>query len=53
MKSFSIKSGFKSLAVAFLVSNLNPFGGPTEVKADQPVHCVMENVKGTWEFHVS
>ena len=23
------------------------------VEADQPVHCVMENVKATWEFHVS
>jgi hypothetical protein len=22
-------------------------------KADQPVHCVQENAKGTWDFHVS
>jgi hypothetical protein len=23
------------------------------VEADQPVHCVRENVYGMWEFHVS
>lgn len=23
------------------------------VSADQPVHCLLENVKGTWEFDVA
>lgn len=23
------------------------------VKADQPVHCLRENVYGVWDFHVS
>ena len=31
-----------------LLANLNPF-----VKADQPVHCLRENIYGQWEFKVS
>ena len=53
MKSnISIKSGFKSLAVACLVSNLNPFS-ENVVKADQPVHCLREQLFGMWKFNVS
>ena len=43
------KFGFKSLAVACLVLNMNPL--PT--KADQPVHCLKDQVFGDWDFHVS
>ena len=34
----------KSLAVFCLVNN---------VKADQPVHCLKENILGQWQFNVS
>lgn len=36
-----------SLAVLCLINNLNP------VKADQPVHCLKENVLGKWKFTLS
>ena len=36
-----------SLAAACLLFNLNPF---TEVKADQPVHCLRESIFGVWNF---
>ena len=51
--TFSLKQGFKSLAVACLVSNLNPFAVSDVVKADQPVHCLRESLFGNWKFHVS
>ena len=35
----------KSLAVFCLVNNLTP-----SVKADQPVHCLQDDVFGEWEF---
>ena len=41
------KSG-KTLAVLCLLNNVNPF-----VRADQPVHCLKENILGSWDFHVS
>ena len=45
------KSQFKlSLAVACLLNNLNPFDS---VRADQPVHCLKDDVFGTWDFHVN
>ena len=50
---FSIRQGFKSLAVACLVNNLNPFAETQYVKADQPVHCLREQLFGMWRFHVS
>ena len=37
-----------SLAAFCLLANLNPF-----VKADQPVHCLREDLFGVWNFHVS
>jgi len=40
---------FRSLAIACLVHNLNPF----TVKADQPVHCLREDLFGNWKFYVS
>lgn len=52
MKSI-INQGFKSLAVLCLISNLNPFSGPEVVKADQPVHCLREQMFGQWKFHVA
>ena len=39
----------KSLAVACLVLNMHP----SEILADQPVHCLKDNVFGQWDFHVS
>lgn len=39
-----------SLAVACLINNLNPFHS---VRADQPVHCLKDDVFGTWDFHVN
>lgn len=54
MKSnFSLRNGFKSLAVACLVANLNPFRDSAVVKADQPVHCLREQLFGMWQFNVS
>jgi hypothetical protein len=50
--SFSLKQGFKSLAIACLVSNINPYSEDV-VKADQPVHCLREQLFGMWKFHVS
>ena len=38
----------RSLALVCLLANINPF-----VKADQPVHCLVDNAMGEWEFHVS
>jgi hypothetical protein len=38
---------YLSLAVLCLINNLNP------VKADQPVHCLKENVLGKWNFTVN
>lgn len=40
----------QSLAVACLLLNLNPFN---QVAADQPVHCLKDDVFGTWDFHIS
>ena len=37
-----------SMAVLCLIANINPF-----VKADQPVHCLREQLYGVWNFHVS
>jgi len=37
-----------TLPLFCLLNNYNPF-----VKADQPVHCLRDNVYGQWEFHVS
>ena len=54
MKSnISLKQGFKSLAVACLLGNMNPFSDSGVVKADQPVHCLREQLFGMWKFHVS
>ena len=47
-----INSTLKSLAVACLLYNINPFEAET-VKADQPVHCLREQLFGVWNFHVS
>lgn len=47
-----VKSTIKSLAVACLLYNLNPFD-QAHVKADQPVHCLREAMFGVWNFHVS
>lgn len=41
-------SVIKSLAVLCLVNNINPF-----VKADQPVHCLSDDIFGEWEFTVN
>lgn len=41
-------SPFKSMAVLCLINNFNPF-----VKADQPVHCLSDDVFGEWDFIVS
>ena len=38
--------------MACLVSNLNPFA-ENVVKADQPVHCLREQLYGNWQFYVS
>ena len=45
----------KSLAVACLISNTNPFSDSASqfVAADQPVHCIRETLYGIWNFHVS
>ena len=40
----------KSFAAFCLLYNLNPFD---VVKADQPVHCLRENMYGIWNFHTS
>jgi len=40
----------KSFALLCLLYNLNPF---EVVKADQPVHCLREQMYGVWNFHVS
>ena len=45
----------KSLAVACLLFNINPFNNQESkfVAADQPVHCIREELFGIWNFHVS
>jgi hypothetical protein len=46
----------KSLAVACLLANINPFNNEEKgafVAADQPVHCIREELFGIWNFHVS
>ena len=37
-----------TLAAFCLINNYNPF-----VKADQPVHCLRDDVFGDWEFTVN
>ena len=39
----------KKLAALCLLFNMSP----TEVKADQPVHCLRDSAIGEWDFHVS
>ena len=39
-----------SLAIAFL---LNYLPSSNFVRADQPVHCLKDDVFGTWDFHVN
>ena len=43
----------KSFAVACLLANINPFNNDVTVRADQPVHCIREELFGIWNFHVS
>lgn len=47
----------RSLVVACLLANSNPFSsestGSGLVRADQPVHCIREELFGIWNFHVS
>lgn len=40
-------SSIKSIALFCLLNNQNPF-----VKADQPVHCLADDIFGEWEFSV-
>ena len=47
-----VQSTIKSLAVACLLYNINPFE-KAQVKADQPVHCLREQMFGVWNFHTS
>lgn len=52
---FMYQNFAKSLAVACLLGNYNPFNNndQTFVAADQPVHCIREELYGIWNFHVS
>ena len=50
MKDKSQSKLSKSLAIACLLNNLNPFN---TVRADQPVHCLRDDVFGTWDFHIN
>ena len=45
----------RSLAVACLLANSNPYTSENSavVRADQPVHCIREELYGIWNFHVS
>ena len=45
------KGGIKrSLAIACLLNNLSL---DDVVRADQPVHCLKDDVFGTWDFHIN
>lgn len=56
MKFTSVKNLARSFAVACLITNTNPFNNEAAtpfVAADQPVHCIREELYGIWNFHVS
>ena len=55
---FNYSNLARSFAVACLITNTNPFNNNDEaaspfVAADQPVHCIREELYGIWNFHVS
>lgn len=52
--AFSMKKALSKIALVSLINNLNPFDHQSMlVKADQPVHCLREQMYGVWNFHVS